>query len=110
MSHAVFTVSVSGLDSEGLHDALAAQFVVQKENARRAKVGLPLLPLEPFDALKASYVLFLSSVVQQAHESYIGEQATEQAKADHLSKRWLEASDAERAAALTALPAATEHE
>lgn len=109
MSHAVFSVSVSGLDSQGLHDALAAQFVVQKENARRSKVGLPLLPVEPFDALKASYLSFLSSIVQEAHGNYIAEQAVEQAKSDDLSLRWLGASEAERSAALTSLPEVTEH-
>jgi hypothetical protein len=109
MSHAVFTVSVSGLDNEGLHDALAAQFVIQKENARRLKADEPLLPFEPFDALKASYVSFLSSIVQQAHESYIAEQAIQQAQDDELSLRWLEASESERSAALTSLPEATEH-
>ena len=108
MSHALFTVSVAGLE-EGSHDELAAKFVVEKENGLRAKANSPLLPVETFDDLKASYVLFLESLVQQVHESYISEQATEQAKVDLLLVRWLQASEAERNAALTALPEATEH-
>ena len=108
MSHAVFSVSVVELE-EGTHGALAAKFVVEKENVRRSKVGLPLLPVEPWAILKASYLSFLSDVIQQAHENYIKDQAVEQAKADQLSLRWLEAGEAERTAALTALPEATEH-
>lgn len=109
MSHALFTVSVAGLE-EGGHDEVAAKFVVEKENSRRAKADRPLLPVGTFVERKVSYVSLLSSLVQQAHENYIAEQATEQAKADNFASRWLEASDAEREAALAALPAATENE
>ena len=109
MSHVTFTVSVAGIE-EGGHDELAARFILEKENSKRAKADRPLLPVGTFIERKVSYISFLSGLVQQAHKNYIAEQATEQAKAENFILRWLQANDGERSAALAALPAVTEHE
>ena len=98
MSHALFTVSVVDLD-EGSHGELAAKFIVDSENEKRAA----------FAELVPSYLAILEATLDRAHVNYIIQQATQQSATDQLDARWLQASEAERNAALTALPEATEH-
>jgi len=109
MSHATFTVTVIDLD-EGTHSALAAKFIVDNENEKRAAQDPPVDPLlvTPWADLKASYLTVLTSTIQHAHENYIKQQADKQANEDQLSLRWLEGGEAERTAALAQLPAVPE--
>lgn len=107
MSHSIFTVTVVDLD-EGTHGALAAKFIVDKENEKRAsqEPAADPLPVTPWADLKASYLTVLTATIQSAHENYIVQQANEQAATDELSERWMVGGEAERAAALAALPPA----
>ena len=109
MSHAIFTVTVVDLD-EGTHGALAAKFIVDNENEKRASQEPPVdpLPITPWADLKASYLTVLTATIQSAHENYIKQQADQQAAEDELNTRWLEGGEAERAAALAQLPAVPE--
>ncbi len=109
MSHATFTVTVVDLD-EGTHGALAAKFIVDNENEKRAAQDPPVdpLPVTPWADLKASYLTVLTATIQSAHENYIKQQADQQAAEDELNTRWLEGGEAERAAALAQLPAVPE--
>ena len=110
MSHATFTVTVVDLD-EGTHGALAAKFIVGSENEKRAAQEPPvdLLPVTPWADLQASYLTVLTATIQSAHENYIQQQANKQADEDELNLRWLEGGEAERSAALAALPDAPVH-
>ena len=109
MSHAIFTVAVAGLD-EGSHGELAAKFIVDGENEKRAAADPPVdpLPVTPWADLKASYLTVLGSTLDRAHENYIKQQADQQASEDKLNARWLEGGESERAAALSQLPAVPE--
>jgi len=111
MSHAVFTISVADLD-DGTHGALAAKFIVDSENETRAAAEPPVdpLPVSPWADLKASYLVVLTATVQRAHDSYIQQQADKQAADDELAERWTVGGEAERSAAIAALPAAPEHD
>ena len=106
MSHSTFTVTVVDLN-EGTHGALAAKFIVDKENEKRAAQEPPVdpLPVEPWADLKASYLTVLTATIQSAHENYIKQQADKQAADDELTERWMVGGEADRAAALAALPA-----
>jgi len=105
MSHAIFTVTVVDLE-EGTHGALAAKFIVDKENEKRHAAEPPelQLPTVPWANLESSYLQVLTSTIQSAHENYIKQQADQQASQDELNARWLEGGEAERAAAIAALP------
>lgn len=105
MSHASFTVSVVDLD-EGTHGALAAKFIVDNENEKRAALDPPeaALPVAPWADLKASYLTVLSATINNAHVNYIQQQADQQAAADDLSERWILGGESQRAAALDQLP------
>lgn len=107
MSHAIFTVSVVDLD-QGTHGELAAQFIVDAENKKRAAADPPInpLPVTPWADLKASYLTVLGHTLDRAHENYIKQQADKQALDDELDARWLEGGESERAASLAALPPA----
>lgn len=107
MPHASFTVTVVDLD-EGSHGELAAKFIVDSENAKRAELDPPVdpLPVTPFAALVTSYLTVLEATLDRAHENYITQQAQQQSATDQLDARWLEGGEAERAASLAALPAA----
>lgn len=109
MSHADFTVTVVALD-EGSHGELAAKFIVDAENTKRAAEEPPvaLLPVTPFATLVASYLTVLEATLDRAHDSYITQQANKEAADEELNKRWVEGGEAERAAALAALPAIPE--
>jgi len=109
MSHAVFTATVVDLD-EGTHGELAAKFIVDSENEKRAAAEPPIdpLPVTPWASLKASYLTVLGNTLDRAHKNYIEQQASKQAADDELDSRWLEGGEAERTAALAALPAAPE--
>lgn len=111
MSHAVFTVTVAELE-DGTHGALAAKFIVDGENAARAAAEPPVdpLPVTPWADLKASYLAVLTATLQRAHENYIVQQADKQAADDELTERWTYGGEAERTAALAALPASPEHD
>ena len=111
MAHAIFTITVVDLD-EGSHGALAAQFIVDNENEKRlaADPPLPVLPVTPWADLKASYLTVLTATIQSAHVNYIKQQADKQAADDELDSRWLEGGEAERSAALAALPDVPVHE
>ena len=111
MSHAVFAVTVTELE-DGTHGALAAKFIVDTENEKRLamEVPLPELPVTPWADLKASYLTVLTATLQSAHDSYIKQQGEAQAAEDELNVRWLEGGEAERTAALAALPDAPAHE
>lgn len=111
MSHAVFTATVVDLD-EGTHGELAALFIVDNENAKRAELDPPVdpLPVTPWADLKASYLTVLGETLNRAHENYIKQQADKQAADDELNTRWLEGGESERTAALAALPDAPAHE
>lgn len=110
MSHADFTVTVVDLD-DGTHGALAAKFIVDNENEKRAsqEPSVDPLPVTPWADLKTSYLTVLTATIQSAHENYIKQQADKQAADDELDSRWLEGGEAERTAALAALPPAPEH-
>jgi len=105
MSHAIFTVTVVDLE-EGTHGALAAKFIVDKENEKRLAAEPPelQLPTVPWANLESSYLQVLTATIQSAHENYIKQQADQQASEDELNTRWLEGGEAERAAALAQLP------
>lgn len=107
MSHAIFTATVVDLD-EGSHGELAAKFIVDAENQKRAAADPPIdpLPVTPWAELKASYLTVLGSTLDRAHENYIKQQADKQAAEDKLNARWLEGGESERAASLAALPPA----
>ena len=107
MSHAIFTATVVDLD-EGSHGELAAKFIVDAENQKRAAADPPIdpLPVTPWVELKASYLTVLGSTLDRAHENYIKQQADKQAAEDKLNARWLEGGESERAASLAALPPA----
>lgn len=107
MSHAIFTATVVDLD-EGSHGELAAKFIVDAENQKRAAADPPIdpLPVTPWAELKASYLTVLGSTLDRAHENYIKQQADKQAAEDKLKARWLEGGESERAASLAALPPA----
>lgn len=107
MSHAIFTATVVDLD-EGSHGELAAKFIVNAENQKRAAADPPIdpLPVTPWAELKASYLTVLGSTLDRAHENYIKQQADKQAAEDKLNARWLEGGESERAASLAALPPA----
>ena len=109
MPHAEFTVTVTGLE-EGSHGALAAKFIVDAENTNREAADPPiaLLPVVPFATLVTSYLTVLDATLERAHGSYITQQANKEAADEELNKRWLEGGEAERTAALAALPAIPE--
>jgi hypothetical protein len=111
MSHAIFTATVVDLD-EGSHGELAAKFIVDAENKKRAAADPPInpLPVTPWADLKASYLTVLGHTLDRAHENYIKQQADQQASQDELNARWLEGGESERAAALAQLPAVPEAE
>lgn len=107
MSHAIFTVTVANLD-QGTHGELAAKYIVDSENKKRAAAKPPIepLPIAPWEELKASYLTVLGNTLDRAHENYIEQQANQQASDDKLNLRWLEGGESQRAAALSQLPEA----
>ena len=107
MSHAIFTVTVANLD-QGTHGELAAKYIVDSENKKRAAAEPPIepLPIAPWEELKASYLTVLGNTLDRAHENYIEQQANQQASDDKLNLRWLEGGESQRAAALSQLPEA----
>jgi hypothetical protein len=109
MPHAEFTVTVVDL-AEGSHGELAAQFIVDSENEKRAAFEPPIdpLPVAPFAALVDSYLIVLSATITRAHGNYIVQQAAQQSAIDKLDQRWLEGGSADRAASLAQLPPAPE--
>ena len=109
MAHAEFTVTVVDL-VEGSHGELAAQFIVDAENEKRAAFEPPIdpLPVAPFAALVDSYLIVLSATITRAHENYIVQQAAQQSAIDKLDQRWLEGGSADREASLAQLPPAPE--
>ena len=105
MAHAVFTVNDGGTIEAGSHDELAARFIVDQYNAGLdPEGGETPLPVTPFASLVASYLSVLSATITSSNISYVKQQADAQATADELSGRWVEGSEAERSAAIDALP------
>lgn len=105
MSHATFSVSDGGTIVEGSHDELAAKFIVDQHNAGLdPEGGETPLPVAPFADLVASYLTVLSATITAANISYVKQQAEAQALHDALNAKWLEGGEAERSAAIAALP------
>lgn len=97
-----FTVNVSGSPSE--NDKLAATKIVEEENARRAleePPGTPL-PYATLQELAASYETVLASIVEKAHNGW-AESAKREALESTVKDLWLNATDAQRQAAIAAL-------
>ena len=109
MSHAAFSVSDGGTIEAGSHDELAARFIVTQHNAGLdPEGGETPLPVTPFASLVASYLSVLSATITSANISYVKQQADAQALHDALNAKWLEGGEAERSAAIAALPDAPE--
>ena len=105
MSHAAFSVSDGGTIEAGSHDELAARFIVTQHNAGLdPEGGETPLPVTPFASLVASYLSVLSATITAANISYVKQQSDAQALHDALNAKWLEGGEAERAAAIAALP------
>ena len=105
MAHASFTVTDGGTIVEGSHDELAAKFIVdQHNNGLDPEGGETPLPVTPFASLVASYLTVLSATITSANLSYVKQQADSQAMHDALTAKWLEGGEAERSAAIAALP------
>ena len=109
MAHAEFTVTEIDLD-QGSHGELAALYIVNGENEKRAAFDPPIepLPIEPFTALVSSYLTVLSATITRAHGNYIKQQAEQQSAIEKLDQRWLEGGETQRAASLAQLPPAPE--
>lgn len=105
MAHAVFTVSDGGSILEGSHDELSAKYIVDQHNAGLDPEGSESpLPVTPFSSLIDSYLSVLSATITSANISYVKQQADAQALHDALNAKWLEGGEAERSAAIAALP------
>ncbi len=105
MSHAAFSVSDGGTIEEGSHSELAAKYIVNLHNAGLdPEGGEAPLPVTPFASLVASYLSVLSATITSANISYVKQQSDAQALHDALNAKWLEGGEAERAAAIAALP------
>jgi hypothetical protein len=86
-------------------DFRAAKYIIDIENAKRAALDPPEtpLPVGTNAEVKASYESMLLKIIDEAHNSY-KKQASEQALSNNNIKTlWESATDAERAAAITAL-------
>lgn len=97
-----FAVNVTGTPSE--NDILAATKIVEEENAKRAAEeppGTPL-PYSNLSELASSYETVLASIVEKAHTGW-AKAAKQEALETQVKDLWLNATDAQRAAAVAAL-------
>ena len=85
-------------------DVTRTAFVALNVVADAAEPPELQLPTVPWANLESSYLQVLTSTIQSAHENYIKQQADLQASEDELNTRWLKGGEAERAAAIAALP------
>ena len=112
MSAITFSVDFTGTPDE--YDIAAAQFVIDAENVRitaeneqRAAEDpplppLPLLPDGTGAEIKSSYLSELGKAVDSAHANY-AKAARTQSLETQVRQAWIDATDAQRAAALAAL-------
>jgi hypothetical protein len=100
MTAITFTVTFTGSPDD--FDVRGATRIVELENAKRTADGdvLPQLPLATDSQLKASYLEMLEAIITKAHANYIVQASDVETSVRDL---WKNATDAERAAALTAL-------
>ena len=93
------------VNNADVDDLRAAQHIVGLENERRAALDPPeaALPDSTNAELKASYESMLLSIIADAHASYKKQAADKAASDQSLKDLWKAATDAERAAAITAL-------
>lgn len=91
-----FTVDVSG--SPAGNDIEAATFAVEAYNEANGTT----LATSPTATLAASYETVLAAALVAAHASY-GKTAADNSLESQARQLWRDASDAERAAAITAL-------
>ena len=110
MPNSDITLDVTFTGTPNDFDIDAATHIIELENVRRAndldENGDPVLsplPLSTGAELKASYLLLLSGLITKAHASYIKQAAEEQSKEDDIKQKWLDATPAQRAAAIAAL-------
>lgn len=102
MATIVSVVQFTGTADE--EDRRAFQYVVEQENARRAALTPPGTPLPASTVAerRSSYELIATPKVLQWHLSNIRE--SDVATLAQVRARWPIATDAQRAAALAALP------
>ena len=101
-------ITFTGIDFTGSpddNDTAAAQLIVDNENARRAAQEPPETPLPDSTGaeLKASYLTILLEIVTNAHASYSKQAAEQAAQSQDVKTLWQDATDSQRAAAVTAL-------
>ena len=112
MSAITFSVDFTGTPDE--YDIAAAKFVIDNENARITAANeaaaqedppgpvLPLLPDSNGAEIKSSYLGELGKAVDSAHANY-AKAARTQSLETQVRQAWIDATDAQRAAALAAL-------
>ena len=102
MSAITFSVGFTGTPDE--YDIAAAQYVIDAENARRAAQDPPESPLPDGSGaeIKSSYLGELGKAVDSAHANY-AKAARTQSLETQVRQAWIDATDAQRAAALAAL-------
>jgi hypothetical protein len=96
-------ISVNNADAEDLR---TAKYMIGLENEKRAAADPPETPLPDGTnaEVKSSYETILLEIITNAHASYT-RQANEASQTENnVRARWNAATDAERAAALAALP------
>lgn len=96
------SVSISGSADEA--DKRAALLLVEAENTRRAAMDPPDTPLgtTPLATLATSYETVLQQMLDAAHLSYV-QQSHDRTLDQQAKQLWADATDAQRAAAISAL-------
>jgi len=99
----VFTVDFTGAVSE--NDTTAAKYIIDIENTRLAGLDPPVAPLlnSTGAEIKASYLGLLSTLVTRTHDSYIQQAIDKSSETANAEQLWKDATDSQRAAAITAL-------
>lgn len=97
-----FTIDYTGTPDED--DILGAKLIVNQENARRAQQEPPETPLPDSTnaELKASYLEVLTNIVVNAHIDY-ARQSKQITRNQQVQNLWMNATEAQREAAITAL-------
>lgn len=102
MTTAIIKSSITNYDRD---DWAAVMLVVERENARRAALPIPLpaLPLTTALERRTSYQTVMDAQLMRLHLANVASAATNNTTVKQIREAAMVATDAQRAAALTAL-------
>lgn len=103
MSDITFTIDYTGTPNRD--DSDAAVYVIDRANddLLSADPNATLWPKSTNAEIKASYLSILLTTVTRAHDSYIQQAAENKLNEQNVRDLWDDATDAQRASAITAL-------